>query len=76
MDFLTLIFVFGVVGITHIIVDGDIFQPVRDFWDKIMPEYIAKLIHCYMCAGFWVGIFAYWLLFYSQSVGDYFWNAF
>jgi hypothetical protein len=51
---------FGVIGITHIIVDpATIMQPFRDWSNKNMPQWFNKLVGCYQCCGFWIGaIFA------------------
>lgn len=56
------LFVLGVVGMTHIIVDASIFQWLRDLFDKRLPEKVAKGIHCYQCTGFWCGLFCGWAL--------------
>lgn len=41
---------------THIIIDGSIFQSLRIWIKQNLPEKIAKLFECYMCLGFWCGI--------------------
>ena len=53
-----ILFALSVVGMTHIIVDGSIFQPVRDFIQKILPERICQLFTCYQCCGTWCGFLA------------------
>lgn len=58
-----LLFILGVVGMTHIIVDASIFEWLRNFMDKRFPEKVAKLIHCYQCTGFWSGLFCGWAAF-------------
>lgn len=56
-----LLFVFAVVGMTHIIVDSDmpIVQWLRDNGKKILSKIPggnwAKILDCYMCCGTWVG---------------------
>lgn len=57
------LFVFGVVGMTHIIIDASIFQWLRDYMDAKLPEKISKLIHCYQCSGFWCGVLCGWAAF-------------
>lgn len=57
------LFVLGVIGMTHIIVDATIFQWLRDMMDAKLPEKISKLIHCYQCTGFWCGVFCGWAAF-------------
>ena len=50
------LYVLGVVGITHIIVDpATIVQPFRTWADKHMPEWFNRLVSCYQCCGFWIG---------------------
>jgi len=58
-----LLFMLGVIGMTHIIVDASIFQWLRDFLDTTLPEKISKLIHCYQCTGFWCGLLCGWAAF-------------
>ena len=50
------VFLFGCVGITSIIVDGEIFKPVKDYIHNKVPEFFNSLLNCYQCSGFWVGI--------------------
>lgn len=58
-----LLFILGVVGMTHIIVDASIFQWLRDYADAKLPEKVSKLIHCYQCTGFWCGLACGWAAF-------------
>jgi hypothetical protein len=51
-----LLFVMASIGMTNIIVDGVIFQPVRDFLRQKLPARIFKLFECYQCAGMWCGM--------------------
>lgn len=44
------------IGLTHILVDSKIGLPVRNLFDKYLPNYISSLIHCYQCTGFWSGL--------------------
>lgn len=62
-----ILFVFGAIGLTHIVVDSAIMLPVRDCFDKFLPEKLAKIIHCYVCSGFWCGLFCCWAAFPSAS---------
>ena len=50
-----LLFILGVVGMTHIIVDGEISKPVYE-WIKPRSPLLGRLMDCYQCAGFWCGI--------------------
>jgi len=49
------LFVVGVVGMTHIIVDSKISAPV-DEWIRPRSPWLADLMDCYQCAGFWCGV--------------------
>jgi len=51
-----ILFLFGSVGMTHIIIDGSIFDIPRKFLKKYLPEYLHNLFECYMCCGFWCGV--------------------
>jgi len=62
-----LLFILGVVGMTHIIVDATIFNWLRKFFDKYLPEKVAAGIHCYQCTGFWCGLFCGWAAFAGIS---------
>ena len=56
MDISSLIlFAFSVIGMTHIVVDGSVFQPLRDLLQKILPEKLYQLFNCYQCCGAWCG---------------------
>jgi len=57
-----LLFILGVIGMTHIIVDASIFQWLRNAIDKYLPEKVAAGIHCYQCTGFWCGLFCGWIM--------------
>lgn len=50
------LFVFGVIGLTHILVDGKIFQPVRDFLKERLPASVYSVLECYQCSGTWAGV--------------------
>ena len=49
------LFVVGVVGMTHIIVDSEISAPVYE-WIRPRLPVVAHAMDCYQCAGFWCGI--------------------
>jgi len=52
-----LLFLVAVIGMTHIVVDSEIMEPVDEWAKSWMP---AKLHHglfeCYQCSGFWCGV--------------------
>lgn len=66
------LFILGVVGMTHIIVDASIFEWLRNLMDAKLPEKVSKLIHCYQCTGFWCGIFCGWAAFATITIPQLF----
>ena len=52
-----ILFILSVVGMTHIMVDSEIMDPVDEWAKNRLP---AKLHHglfeCYQCCGFWCGV--------------------
>ena len=53
-------------GITDILVNGSIFNGVRNYFLVKSPA-IGKLFSCVQCSGFWVGILM-GILFYSNLI--------
>jgi hypothetical protein len=53
-----ILFIFAAIGMTHIVVDGLIFESPRNWLQKHLPEKIYKVFECYQCAGFWCGMIA------------------
>ncbi len=66
-----LLFATSSVGATHIFVDGEIAQPLRNFLIYIskfvvslleieqlkrLPEKVEYMVKCNMCSGFWIGL--------------------
>jgi hypothetical protein len=58
-----LLFAFGTIGISHLVVDSVILEPVRNFIKKYLPEKITYLTSCYSCSAFYLGVFIGFLLF-------------
>lgn len=56
-----MLFVFGVIGMSHIIVDSKIFLPVREWFNKNWP-FVGEMLGCYQCSGFWSGMFCGWAI--------------
>lgn len=56
------LFVLAVIGMTHIIVDSSLFEPVRNLLSKILPKYLYKILECYQCAGTWCGFGLGWAI--------------
>lgn len=50
-----LLFILGGVGMTAIIVEGEIFVPVKNLLEKFMPKFFMKMMNCHQCCGFWSG---------------------
>ena len=50
-----MLFVLGVIGLTHIVVDGEISEPVYKWIAPRLPV-VARIMDCYQCAGFWCGL--------------------
>lgn len=57
------LFIFGTIGITHIIVDSD--MPIILWFKKLVSKssFLTKLLGCYQCTGTWVGFFSSYMLF-------------
>lgn len=62
------------VGLTAIIVESKITQPLREFFDdqanagttrlrRKVGAFFSSLMGCYQCSGFWAGVFVYLLIF-------------
>jgi hypothetical protein len=63
-----ILFILGVVGMTHIIVDSEISEPIHAWIEPRLPA-VARAMDCYQCAGFWCGItLGLMLLSYSPLV--------
>lgn len=71
---LVLLMLTGGVGMTTIIVEGDIFVPVKEFLRKFMPAYVMKMLGCHQCCGFWSGIFISLFFLPPFSVELEWWN--
>ncbi len=41
--------------VTTIIVEGEVFAPLRDLVDRRLHPKLGYLVHCHLCAGTWVG---------------------
>jgi hypothetical protein len=50
------LFCLAVIGITAIIVDGTIFDEVRDWLAKKLPDELYDVFTCHQCMGTWVGL--------------------
>jgi hypothetical protein len=50
-----ILFIFGVIGLTHILVDSEIMGPIHE-WTEARNEWLGKMMDCQQCMGFWCGI--------------------
>lgn len=50
-----ILFILAVIGLTHIVVDAEISEPVHKWIEPRCPV-IARIMDCYQCAGFWCGL--------------------
>jgi len=54
---MSLLFLLAVSGMTHIVVDSEIMEPVDEWAKSWMPARLHHgLFECYQCSGFWCGI--------------------
>lgn len=58
-----MLFIFSTIGLTHIVVDGKIFEPIRNIAHRVLPNFLSYLFSCYVCSGFWIGMFCGWACF-------------
>jgi hypothetical protein len=58
-----LFFIFSTVGLTNIIVESNIFSPIRNLLKKILPTKIYELFECHQCTGTWCGALCGFILF-------------
>jgi hypothetical protein len=49
------LFILAVIGLTHIVVDAEISEPVHRWMEPRCPL-LARIMDCYQCAGFWCGL--------------------
>jgi len=50
-----LLFIFSTVGLTNIIVESNIFLPVRKLLKAVLPLKIYEVFECHQCTGTWCG---------------------
>jgi len=51
-------FLLATIGLTFIVTQSKLFDPIRKFFGKIHKK-IEYLLNCPMCFGFWAGIICY-----------------
>src|SRR4051812_12087842 len=52
-------FILATIGMSHVIVDGSIFNPLKIWLQSAgwLGRKILELVNCYQCSGFWSGSF-------------------
>ena len=50
-----ILFILGVIGLTHIIVDSEISEPARQ-WAEVNWPWLGRMMDCYQCCGWWCGL--------------------
>ena len=51
------LFVLAVIGLTHILVDSEIMDPVDEWAKNRVPTKVHHgLFECHQCSGFWCGV--------------------
>jgi len=66
------LFCLGCVGMSHIIIEGKIFEGVRAWLKPRLPGMLYSLFECYQCTGFWVGLFCSYFVFGNITWGQVF----
>jgi len=56
------LFIASVIGMTHIIVDSTIFEPVKNFIKDYVPNKVYSALNCYQCSGTWCGFLCGWAI--------------
>lgn len=51
-----ILFVFATIGLTNILVDSRLFDPVRCWLQTILPTKVYEVLECHQCTGFWCGM--------------------
>lgn len=52
-----LLFILGVIGMSHILVDSEIMEPVDEWAKGVLPACVHHaLFACHQCSGFWCGV--------------------
>jgi len=49
------LFCLAVIGMTNIVVDSSLFQPVREWLQSWMHKSVYELFECHQCCGTWCG---------------------
>lgn len=58
-----ILWVFGSIGMTNIIVESDIGRAFKDLIKPYIWTFLMKGLNCYQCTGFWAGMFTTTLMY-------------
>jgi len=63
VDFI--LFITSTIGMSHIIVDGSIFEKfrfyIKKYSEKLKIPHLGTIVECYMCSGTWCGFLMGWI---------------
>lgn len=51
-----ILFVLATIGLTNILIYGEILNDLRDYVHDHAPDWMVTILECYQCCGFWSGI--------------------
>jgi hypothetical protein len=60
-EYYLFIFLGGTMGLANMIVKSRILKPLREYLSS-KSDLLMHLVGCYMCVGFWSGLFVYLLI--------------
>lgn len=58
-----LFFAFATMGLSNVIVESDIAEPIRSWWEENTTDFFKEAIRCHQCVGWWSGLLCSFLLF-------------
>lgn len=61
-------FVLATIGLTNVIAESTIAEPIRELWKKNTSEFFGDAIECNQCVGWWSGLICS-VLFFDLSFG-------
>ena len=65
LELLSLLFVGW--SVTNILVNGSIFDPLRNYL-LVKHRFFGKLLDCVTCSGFWVGVLIYFIFLFPSKI--------
>lgn len=61
-----ILYCMATIGLTNILLDSNLFAPVRDFLQKHLPTKVYEVFECHQCMGFWSGLLTGFILITSN----------